>query len=72
MPFDLLLASISHFDPQRTSVGFWRVQEKHSQVLASFDLDQWLVWSLPMIASMKPHEEQFSDKDEPTTPNSCG
>jgi hypothetical protein len=23
-----------------------------------------------MIASMKPHEEQFSDKDEPTTPNS--
>jgi hypothetical protein len=70
MPFDLLLASISHFDPQRTSVGFWRVQEKHSQVLASFDLDQWLVWSLPMIASKKPHEEQFSDKDEPTTPNS--
>ena len=70
MPFDLLLVSISHFDPQRTSVGIWRVQEKHSWVLASFDLDQWLVWSLPMIASMKPREEQFSDKDEPTTPNS--
>jgi hypothetical protein len=38
-------------------------------VLAS-DLDQWPVWFLPIIASMKPREEQFPDKDEPTTPKS--
>jgi hypothetical protein len=37
-------------------------------VLASFDLDQWPVRFLPTIASMKPREEQFPDKDEPTTP----
>jgi hypothetical protein len=56
-------------DPQQISVGIWRV-EKHSYMLASFDLDQRLVWSLPIIASMKPREEQFPDKDEPTTPKS--
>jgi hypothetical protein len=55
---------------QRTSVGIWRVQEKHSYVLASFDLDQWPVWFLPTIASMKPREEQFPDKDESATPKS--
>ena len=27
-------------------------------------------WSLPTIASMKPREEQFPDKDEPATPKS--
>lgn len=39
-------------------------------MLAPFDLDQWLVWSLPMIASMKPREERFPNKDDPTTPKS--
>lgn len=42
------------------SVGIWRVQEKHSYVLASFDLDQW-----PLLVSAQHREYEAARRTGP-------